>query len=147
MFGTMTAEVCPMGPLYLFSIGRPLDVLVDRVFNPQTAPPIDAVRGFPAGAVYYFDLNPAGIMNMMRASMPPEQAGHMPTLPPNTPAIIGAGYHTDGLAWYRLKIPRGLVSSIAAMQGRGPSAPPPGAGPTPVRRPARPRSHPTPLAR
>jgi len=146
MFGVMTVvEVCPMGPLYLVSFNRPLDVLADRVFKPENVPSMDAVRGFPAGAVYYFDVNLAGMMRMMRATMPPEQAGLMPTFPANAPAITGAGYHTDGLAWYRLKIPRGLVTSLAAMHGGGPVPTGAQVGPSnmpPSRRPAKPKAPP-----
>lgn len=131
MFGNMAMEISQMGPYVLFTMGKPLDGLADRVFSEQGNEPIEAVRAYPPGGVLYVDFNLPALVNSMKGTMKPEEAARIPAFPAGTPPITGFGYHGEGMAYYRMMIPRALLGA-ASGQNVQPAAqnPPAQVGPT-----------------
>lgn len=121
LVGNLSIEVLPIGSYVLVSMGQPVDVLVDRLYNKQSLTPIPAVQQNPAGGDYYGNINLAGMLNMMRSLMPPEVAPKLPVLPADAPPIGFVGYHQQGTAWSRIQVPNGLIASMvkSAKQAHG----------------------------
>lgn len=134
-FGSLTIEMARMGPYVLFSIGQHIEPLADRLFS-HNQQPIDAMRDCPPGGVFYLDLDllaAARSAHSMAVSQP-SSAQPQAAPPPSIPPVTLCGYHQNGRAYYRLRIPKALLSQLVTYRPGGQPAPaPPATFPAPAR--------------
>lgn len=125
MAGELVVELAAIKDVVVITVGEPIDAVAGRLTG-TAGEPIAARKAFPDGGVMYGDVNVARIVQLMKENAPQGKGEQIPTLSPDTPEIIFVGYHTGGVAYYRLGVPKGLVSSVKkavdAQQGAGSGA-------------------------
>lgn len=110
--GDMPFECVQLGKYVLMSVGQKVDGVVDRLLSPEAGAPVEAVKAFPAGAMFYINYDVIGYMRGISEAMP--NMSRL-SLPENAPPLLVAGYHQQGKAYYILRIPRGFVTAIGRM--------------------------------
>lgn len=107
--GKLPVEIARIGNIVVVTLGEPADGLIDRVLAPEGRSPSRAVMTFPAGAVFYMDMNIVSYLHNVGDMMP-----GMPkmNLPASAPPVIVAGYHQQGQAYYIFQVPREMVTAF-----------------------------------
>ncbi|MBI3987723.1 MAG: hypothetical protein HY343_12425 [Lentisphaerae bacterium] len=120
----MKMEIGRMGAYILCGINTPVEELAQRVKS-GTGSANAAMKDFAPGAVAYLSYNIPLYLQTIKAAIPPAAADTMPKLDPTLPPVTLAGYHQDGKAFYRLRVPRVLIAALvqAAQQKHRPTAP------------------------
>lgn len=127
MLGDLTVELANIGDYIVCTIGEPIDALAGRVTAKQQGAPLASKAAFGPGGVFYMDLNLGGMLDNAKMTMPAEQAAAMPSIPKNAPPVMIAGTHANGLAFYRLGMPKGLITAIVESAKEKATNPTPGA--------------------
>ena len=118
MFKGASIEVGLIGKYVMATMGEPLDVLADRLFNNTPGESNQATKAYPPGGFLYMDLSVPAMLNYMKQTLPADQAAKLPKFSPGAPPVVMAGYQADGMAYCRLGVPKSLLTSL----GNGPAA-------------------------
>jgi hypothetical protein len=109
--GPITAETMRMGSAVLVSWGQPIDNLAQRVSDGGGGSKLQAQELFEPGGCSYMDMKLLQYVSRFLTTM-------MPILPDlsamveSAPPLSVAGYHQNGVAYYRLKVPVGIPQAI-----------------------------------
>lgn len=102
-------ELVRSGDLVAMTMNHPVDELARAART--SAPPSEAREDFPAGGVFYGAINVPAYLRMI-ADWVPEAQMELPEFDTSLPAVTMAGFHQQGKAYYRMQVPRTLVSTV-----------------------------------
>ena len=112
-------EMAQVGPYVAYSMGEPLEALVDRLYAGGGGGSSPAVQAFSGGGVAYVEINPNALrdtilmgMNFARTMNPAVPMDQVPEIAAGAPPLVFAGFHQQGKGYYRLRVPRGLLTAI-----------------------------------
>ncbi|MCE5228112.1 hypothetical protein LLG95_00765 [bacterium] len=114
--GEVPCEIAQVGPYTVATMSQPADGTIDRVLSPEGRSPARSVLTFPSGAVFTFDYDLVSYLRAVQSTIPGMEKVRLPA---SAPAVLIAGYHQQGKAYYVLQIPR---KTIIAMSGLSPEA-------------------------
>ncbi len=112
MVGDLSFDVARFGDLVLYSMGAPIDGFLTSLKQTVAVTPSQSMQAFQGGGIFYGEVNPAALLEMLRAVMPADQAAQIPAINPDTPSLLMAGFHRDQKAYYRLRAPRALLETL-----------------------------------
>lgn len=112
MLNDLPIEAASIGEYVVVAVGEPIDALAGRVAAKQQVAPLAAKAAYGPGGVFYMDLNVGALVAFAKQNMPAEQAAAMPNFPKTLAPIMAAGTHASGMAYYRLGVPKALVTEI-----------------------------------
>ncbi len=118
-FNNASLVSAQVGSILLFTYGAPIDDLLGRLLSGQGGQSAEAIKSFPAGGWLYLDVNVAEYARMMKQILPPNEAARIPEVPSGVPAMTFFGFHDQGQGYYRMQLPKGLITALKQPKAQG----------------------------
>jgi hypothetical protein len=111
----LTYEVAQTGPYLVYSIGAPVDALVESLLGGKGQYPLWAMQTFPAGGSLYAEVDIAGVLDMLRGIIPADTGRPLPILPGANNRVGLWSYDGGAVSYQRLVVPIELIRNVIAL--------------------------------